>query len=87
MSAVELPAETTARLSELQPGDKATVVQLAAALDDTRSQLADLGLSPGLEVHVLQCRPALVIELDCTVLAVEDSVARHVLVDRLPPQK
>lgn len=72
----------TSRLNDLRPGEAATVVRLDAALDGTRSQLADLGLAPGLEVRVIQRKPALLIEIDCTQVAVEERVARHVFVQR-----
>ncbi|MCG6964478.1 MAG: ferrous iron transport protein A [Acidobacteria bacterium] len=85
MSSAKPHAAGPIRLDELRPGETATVVRLETALDGTRSQLADLGLFPGLDVRVIQRRPALLIEVDCTQVAVEARVASHVLVDRCRP--
>jgi Fe2+ transport system protein FeoA len=82
MSARRLCSGGPTRLNDLRPGETARVVELDAALDGTRSVLADLGLAPGLEVRVIQRKPALVIEIDFTQVAVEDAVAGYVVVDR-----
>jgi Fe2+ transport system protein FeoA len=45
---------------------------------DRLDQLGDLGLMPGATVTLLQRRPSLVVEVDHTLLALEDEIAEGI---------
>jgi Fe2+ transport system protein FeoA len=61
-----------------RPGERVVVgaVEGGAARID---KLASLGIMPGVELHVQQTRPVVVVESDETVLALDRDVASDVL--------
>jgi Fe2+ transport system protein FeoA len=65
----------------------ARIVQVA--VDDARrsDRLAGLGLIPGSVVLVVQRRPAFVVEVGETTLALGEEVAEHILVEPLEDGK
>ncbi|MCS7183536.1 MAG: metal-dependent transcriptional regulator [Thermoanaerobaculum sp.] len=67
-------------LAHLKPGQQGKVVLLAPRHRDRLEQLADLGLTPGAVVHLRQKNPSVVVEVDRTLLAVEDEIAAGVYV-------
>lgn len=71
------------RLSVLPTGARARVVLLAPELRARGDRLASLGLSPGSEVHLLQRKPAFVVEAGETRLALDEEVARQIFVQRV----
>jgi DtxR family Mn-dependent transcriptional regulator len=66
------------RLADLESGEGGRVVLVMPRHRDRLEQLTDLGLMPGATVTLLQRRPSLVIEVDHTLLALEDEVAEGV---------
>ena len=66
------------RLADLTPGESGHVVLVAPRHRDRLDQLTDLGVLPGAVVTLRQRRPSLVIEVDSTILAVEEDIARGV---------
>jgi DtxR family Mn-dependent transcriptional regulator len=66
------------RLPDLAPGEKGRVVLIAPGHMDRIEQLTDLGVTPGAVVTLRQRRPSLVIEVDRTLLAIEDGIARSI---------
>lgn len=67
------------RLVQCRPGERVLVGSIeggAARID----KLASVGLLPGVELHVQQTRPVVVVECDETVLAIERTVAADVVV-------
>jgi DtxR family Mn-dependent transcriptional regulator len=66
------------RLADLECGEGGRVVLVMPRHRDRLEQLTDLGLMPGATVTLLQRRPSLVIEVDRTLLALEDEVAEGV---------
>lgn len=67
-------------LSQLKPGQQAKVVLLAPKHRDRLEQLVDLGLNPGAVIHLKQKQPSIVVEVDRTLLALEDDIAAGIYV-------
>lgn len=67
-------------LTHLKPGQQAKVVLLAPKHRDRLEQLADLGLNPGAVIHLKQKQPSIVVEVDRTLLALEDDIAAGIYV-------
>jgi DtxR family Mn-dependent transcriptional regulator len=63
------------RLVDLSPGQRGRVVLVAPRHRDRLEQLADLGITPGVVVTLRQRKPALVLEVDRTLLALDEEVA------------
>ncbi len=63
------------RLADLAPGERGTIVLVAPRHRDRLAQLTDLGLTPGAVVHLIQRQPSFVVEVDRTLLALEDDIA------------
>lgn len=63
------------RLVDLAPGERGRVVLLAPRQRERLEQLSDLGLVPGAVVVLRQHKPSLVVDVDRTLLALEDEIA------------
>ncbi len=70
-------------LDHLRPGERARVLKVSAADTPMLMKLSQLGLVPGAEVRVQQSRPAAVVRLGETTVALQGAVARLVHVRRL----
>lgn len=68
-------------LSRLQAGDEGIVSRVMHDDRGRADRLAALGVTPGARIVVLQTFPGLVFECDETELAVEQTVARTILID------
>jgi DtxR family Mn-dependent transcriptional regulator len=68
------------RLSDLSAGRQATVILVAPVEKEGLEQLTDLGIYPGVTVSIRQHRPALVVEVDHTTLAIDTEIARRIFV-------
>ncbi|MEW6337129.1 MAG: metal-dependent transcriptional regulator [Acidobacteriota bacterium] len=68
-------ASLICRLADLSPGERGRVVLLAPRHRDRLEQLTDLGVTPGAVVTLRQRKPSLVVEVDRTLLALEDDIA------------
>ena len=68
------------RLVDLPPGGRGRVVLVAPRHRERLEQLTDLGITPGAEVTLRQHHPSLVLEVDHTLLALEEEVARGIYV-------
>ena len=66
----------------MRPGEGGVVVRVAADDGGRADRLAALGVTPGAAIRLLQRFPGFVFRCDETELAVEPSVANHILVDR-----
>ncbi len=66
------------RLSDLTPGERGKVVLMAPRRGERLEQLADLGVALGSVLSLRQRKPSLVVEVDRTVLALEDEIARRI---------
>lgn len=71
------------RLIDLSPGERGKVVLMAPRHRDRLEQLADLGVIPGAVVVLKQRKPSVVVEVDRTLLALEDEVAAGIYLRRL----
>ena len=77
----EAPLPTGIRLlSEVKRGDRAGVMCLGSTSSPRHNRLAIFGLVPGAEITVIQQRPACVIKVDETELALDPEIARDILV-------
>jgi Fe2+ transport system protein FeoA len=70
-------------LDHLRPGEVARVLKVSAADTAMLMKLSQLGLVPGAEVRVQQSRPAAVVRVGETTVALQRAVARVVHVRRL----
>lgn len=68
-------------VGELAPGERASVVCLGSPRGPRERALTLFGLAPGAEVEVLQQRPACVLRIGETELALDREIARHILVE------
>lgn len=66
------------RLVDLAPGQRGRIVLVAPRHRERLEQLADLGVTPGLVVTLRQHKPSLVLEVDRTLLALEEEVAEGI---------
>lgn len=66
------------RLADLTPGERGRVVLLAPRHRDRLDQLTDLGVTPGAILTLRQRKPSLVVEVDHTLLALEDDIAQGI---------
>jgi len=66
------------RLVDLVPGEKGRVVLVAPRYRERLEQLTDLGITPGAVLTLRQRKPSMVIEVDHTVLALEDEIAKGI---------
>ncbi len=64
-----------ARLCDLAPGERGKVVLLAPRHRERLEQLTDLGVTPGAVLVLKQRKPSFVVEVDRTLLALEDDIA------------
>ena len=70
-------------LDHLRPGETARVLKVSAADTPMLMKLSQLGLVPGAEVKIQQSRPAAVVRVGETTVALQRAVARAVHVRRL----
>jgi Fe2+ transport system protein FeoA len=70
-------------LDHLRPGEIARVLKVSAADIPMLMKLSQLGLVPGAEVRVQQSRPAAVVRVGETTVALQRAVARVVHIRRL----
>jgi DtxR family Mn-dependent transcriptional regulator len=68
------------RLADLKPGERGRVVLVAPGQRERWDQLADLGVTPGAVITLRQRKPSLVVEVDSTLLALEDEIARRIYI-------
>jgi Fe2+ transport system protein FeoA len=76
------PETGTLTVRDLRGGDRAEVLGLGGDSPHRRNNLAVFGLVPGSELRVLQRYPSFVVRIGETVLALEDDVARDIVVRR-----
>jgi len=76
------PADVAVTVLDLQGGDTAEVLGLGGDSPVRRNSLAVFGLVPGCEIAVLQRYPSYVVRVGETILALEDDVARDIVVRR-----
>lgn len=67
-------------VADLLPGMQAIILSLQAVDERRREQLMSYGLAPGRCVYILQHNPATILQVDQTELAIEEEVARQILV-------
>ena len=72
--------DTLLSIADLSPGMQAIIVSLTSVQEGRREQLMAYGLAPGRCVQVLQHSPATILRIDHTELAIEDAVAKRILV-------
>lgn len=73
--------ETVRPADELAPGERASVVCAGSASGSRERALTVFGLAPGAEIEVLQQRPACVLRIGETELALDPEIARQILVE------
>jgi len=70
--------ENRFKLTDLQPGEKATLVFMAPEVE---LRLFGFGLFPGIEIQLLQRFPSYIIRCEQTEIALETSVACQIQVE------
>lgn len=70
-------------LGQLKPGDEARIVHLASRHPDQLTRLSNLGVVPGAVIRLRQRRPAAVIAIGETQLAIDPEITELIYVRRL----
>ena len=78
------PEDAIEPLSRLLPGEVARVVHVAARETARLVKLSTMGLVPGAVVRLLQRKPAVVLEIGHTTLALDEAITADIFVARLP---
>ncbi len=73
-------ATATKSLAEVKSGQEARVAYINTNSNRRMHQLTQLGIQPGKKIKVHQTYPALVIKIDSTQLALDNEVAKDILV-------
>jgi Fe2+ transport system protein FeoA len=68
------------RLPALKPGQSAKIVELRCADLSRLDRLGAFGLVPGSQIRLRQVHPALIIEIDETLLTMDNAVAGDIVV-------
>lgn len=76
--------EGTRALTALAPGASATIVRVASADPGRLVKLSSIGLMAGVRVVLLQRRPAVLVKVAETSIALDRAVADEILVDPEP---
>ena len=71
-------------LAKIIPGDRAKIIFLVPRHHRRLHQLTNLGIIPGAEIVLHQKQPAYVLRAGETDIAIDDEIARHVYVKKLP---
>lgn len=77
------PDHPVQTLDHLRPGESARVLKVSAVDTPMLMKLSHMGLVPGAEIRVQQHRPAAVVRVGETTVALQTAVARTVHVRRL----
>jgi DtxR family Mn-dependent transcriptional regulator/ferrous iron transport protein A len=76
-------ADRPQSVTDLQPGQRAEVVEIVSADRNRLARLSSYGLMPGCQISLRQRSPAFVLAIDETEVALDTRVAREILV-RVP---
>lgn len=82
---LELP-ENVVTVRDLRAAERARVICLGGGSAIRHNNLAVFGVVPGAEITLVQQRPAPVLRVGETELAVDPAIAREILVERLEPE-
>ena len=74
--------EDVRRVSEMKNGESAEIACLGSSNGDRYGKLSVFGLEPGSTITLVQKRPATVIRIDETELAIDPDIADEILVHR-----
>lgn len=74
-------------LTELYAGDKARVAYIATKYHDRVDRLSNMGLIPGVQIHLHQRQPSYIIQVGETQIAIDSAIARDIYVRLLPKTK
>jgi Fe2+ transport system protein FeoA len=80
-AAPESPGSNTCRLSDLRPGQSATVIDVEISNPNRLEQLITFGIAPGSRITLEQQQTTAVIWVGLTQLAVEREVAESIRVN------
>ena len=75
------PFPRNAALTRLRPGESGTIVRIRSAEPGRIVRLSSLGVVPGARVTLVQLRPAVVLRVGETSIAVDTDVAEEILVE------
>ena len=81
----EPPEEAIEPLSRLKPGENARVVHVVARETARLIKLSTMGVVPGAVVRLVQRKPAVVLEIGQTTLALDEAITSDIFVARLAP--
>lgn len=70
-------------LTALNPGDRAAIIFIVSGAHARLDKLSSLGLVPGSVIRVRQKKPAFVIEIGETTLAIDPEIVKEIYVRRL----
>jgi Fe2+ transport system protein FeoA len=75
-----LPRDGSLLLTQLPAGARARLVRIEGPRENRRKTLAVYGFTTGCEITLLQQRPAVVIRVDQTEIALDEEIAREIIV-------
>jgi Fe2+ transport system protein FeoA len=75
--------ETIEPLSQLRPGEGARVVHVVARETARLIKLSTMGVVPGAVIRLVQRKPAVVLEIGHTTLALDEAIMADIFVARL----
>ena len=81
----DLP-EHVVTVRDLRASEQARVLCLGGGTDSRQNNLAVFGVVPGAEITLVQQRPAPVLRVGETELALDPAIARDILVERVEPE-
>jgi DtxR family transcriptional regulator, Mn-dependent transcriptional regulator len=78
------PVEPLIRsVDRMKPGEEGTIAYLRLAAHPELHKLLSLGLAPGARIHVRQTRPAFVLQVGESELALDEDVAKNIFVRKV----
>lgn len=81
----EMP-EHVVSVRDMRAGERARVLCLGGGSSTRHNNLAVFGVVPGADITLVQQRPAPVLRVGETELAVDPAIAREILVERMAPE-
>ena len=73
-------ATATKNITELKVGQEARIAYLNTQSNSRMHQLTQMGIHPGAKIRIHQTYPALVVRIDTTQIALDENVAKDILV-------
>lgn len=74
------PSDGVTPLAALRPGQSCQVISMSQQRAGALARLSAFGIVPGATIHLSQRHPAYVLKVHETEIAIDDSIARDIIV-------